>query len=392
VSTVPSRPLSRRTVARTSSSSKHALSCRLHDERVCRVHAPSPRLPGPKVCRVHASRTRLPGLRVGPRPRSPQSFLREERLREIRFPDSRSTPCRPVSQTTRRAPAMDPEAMNPFALAVARGIGRAHCTGRPYFEADLAGQLPSRRNRPHAWVARAMKPSLLAFGCPTRTRATSLHGAPALPALLRLPVSRAMKPHGGTGHSHNGTSPPPGCPNGRVALAARVACALEIPSTIRLPELSAASSFAQVARAMGSRSAARLPERPHAPHCADPLREVIVSARLPARRRRPHCTDAHAGGTPLRLGCPHRSVSSSRSHLRDERVAVRSAHRLVTQAISSSQRPADHAVSRVIGSPRARLIHLAVARLMNSPREARCAQLPARPYLLATSLTARLPA
>jgi hypothetical protein len=61
---------------------------------------------------------------------------------------------------------MDPEAMNPFALAVARGIGRAHCTGRPYSEADLARRLPSRRNQPHARVARAMKPSPPAFGCP----------------------------------------------------------------------------------------------------------------------------------------------------------------------------------------------------------------------------------
>jgi hypothetical protein len=163
----PPRPLSRRTVARASSSSKHALSCRLHDRRVCRVHALPPRLPGPEVCRVHAPRTRLPGLGVGPRPRSPRSFLRDERLREkIGSPISRSTPCRPVSQTTRRAPFMDPEAMNPFALAVARGIGRAHCTGRPYSEADLARRLPSRRNQPHARVARAMKPSPPAFGCP----------------------------------------------------------------------------------------------------------------------------------------------------------------------------------------------------------------------------------
>lgn len=151
VSTGPSRPLSRRTVARASSSSKHALSCRLHDRRVRRVHALPPRLPGPKVCRVHASRTRLPGFRVGPRPRSSQSFLRDERLREIRLPDfSRSAPHRPVSQTIRRAPSMDPEAMNPFALAVARGIERAHCTGRPYYETVFADQLPNRRNRPRA--------------------------------------------------------------------------------------------------------------------------------------------------------------------------------------------------------------------------------------------------
>jgi hypothetical protein len=195
---------------------------------------------------------------------------------------------------------MDPEAMCSFALAVARGIIRAHCTGRPCSEADLAARLPSRPNRPHAWVARAMRPPPFAFGCPMRTRSTSLHGAPALPALLRLPVSQAMKPHGGTGHSYNGTSPPPGFPNGRAALAARVTCTSETPSKLRLPETSAASSFAQVARALGSRSATRLPEQPHAPHCADPLREAFVSARLPARRRRPHCTDAHAGGTPLR--------------------------------------------------------------------------------------------
>jgi hypothetical protein len=136
--TGPSRPLSRHTVARASSSSFHAPFDRLHGRRVCRVHAPTSQLPGSWVCRVHASDVRLPEHRAGPPPRPPQSCLCDVRPRvsvsrsakltsSPGFPDKEAGsihgPRSHEARSTSRLPARSP---------------RPHCTGRPHAEAVSA--------------------------------------------------------------------------------------------------------------------------------------------------------------------------------------------------------------------------------------------------------------
>lgn len=73
------------------------------------------------------------------------------------------------------------------------------------------------------------------------------------------------------------------------------------------------------------------------PHCARSGHENSVFARSPARSHHSLCTAAHAGGTRF-TWLPTRSVSSARSHLRVERVAVRQSQRMVAHAMRRRER------------------------------------------------------
>jgi hypothetical protein len=81
----------------------------------------------------------------------------------------------------------------------------------------------------------------------------------------------------------------------------------------------------------------RLPELDRRPHCARSEHDDDVFMRFPARSRRPFCSDAHAGGTHF-AKLPTRSVSSARSHLRVERVAVRRKHDTVARVMRRRER------------------------------------------------------
>lgn len=79
------------------------------------------------------------------------------------------------------------------------------------------------------------------------------------------------------------------------------------------------------------------PSVDHRPHCARSVHENGVFARFPARSHHPLCTAAHAGGTRF-AWLPTQSVSSARSHLRVERVAVRRSQRMVAHAMRRRER------------------------------------------------------
>lgn len=236
VSTVPSRPLSRHTVARTSSSST-ARSPRLVAQPrslpCSRSHAPVARAVSLSCARLSSPVARAPS-RSAPAFTGKVSFA--VNASAFRFPDPRSARCRPVSRTTSRAPFMDPEAMP---LVRSRGCPRNRTNRTARVAHTLKPIFPpvSRtKNRPHARVARAMKPSRslsvarvehadltargsrtagfapppgfpfdkatqrhgalaqrcsLAAGCPDG-EATSLHGSPV--ASKRLPVIQFPEP------------------------------------------------------------------------------------------------------------------------------------------------------------------------------------------------------
>lgn len=124
----------------------------------------------------------------------------------FRFPDPRSARCRPVSQTTSRAPFMDSE--NHAARSLPRlpaNSHEPHCTGRPYFEADLPPGFPdkkptSRMSRPrHEAVAPAPVARCDHFDLTARS--------PALPALLHSTGFPAEQSHTATRCTHP-TKPP----------------------------------------------------------------------------------------------------------------------------------------------------------------------------------------
>lgn len=240
VSTGPPRPLSRHTVARTSSSSTarsprlvaqpRSLSC-------SRSHVPVARA-------VSLSCARLSNPVARARSRSAPAFIGKVSFAmnasACRFPDPRSARCRPVSRTTTRAPFMDPEAM-PLVRSRSYPRKRTNRTARvAHTWKPIFPPVSRTKNRPHARVARAMKPSR-SLRLPESSSPTSLHGAPAPPAELRRPVSRSTKPTRRHGALAQRCSLAAGCPDGEAtALHGSPVASKRLP-VIRFPEPSTAA-------------------------------------------------------------------------------------------------------------------------------------------------------
>lgn len=85
-----------------------------------------------------------------------------------------------------------------------------------------------------------------------------------------------------------------------------------------------------VTRARETDFHARFPERDHRPPRRAAVLDVASSRGFPRARATRVCTAAHVGGTHF-AQFPGRNVSSPRSHLRRERVAVRRSHRAVAR-------------------------------------------------------------
>lgn len=114
----------------------------------------------------------------------------------FRFPDPQSSLHRPVSQTTKRAPYMDPEAMKPVRP---RGC-------------------PRDRPDPTARVARTLKP-FLPPQLPRATNSTSCTGRPHHEAATDVPVARhACANLTARGSRTAELAPRPGFPSHRTAL------------------------------------------------------------------------------------------------------------------------------------------------------------------------------
>lgn len=186
------------------------------------MHAPDAWLPKRRVGSATARSAKLP-LR-----RAPSRFG---------FPNPRSSLCRPVSQSTKRAPYMDPEAMKP--------VRPRSC---PRDRSDLTAQVAHTRCQPSAPVSRDERST----SCMGRLR----HEAHTVVSVARLAGTnltargsrtRAAVPPGfpnrklpnRTVHPNSRATAPPGFPSGEAAPAARVACTLKPTPPPRSPEVSA---------------------------------------------------------------------------------------------------------------------------------------------------------
>jgi hypothetical protein len=204
------------------------------------------------------------------------------------------------------------------------------------------------------------------------------------------PVARTSKPPDHTGHSNNRTAPPPGFPNGETAPLRESTCPKGQPPRSGFPKrrrspLRTGCSSDETSTLPGC------PSRESAPSALIRV-ETAVVAQLPAQRSQPQARMPMLEA--LRLSrLPVRSVSSTHSHLRAERVAVRRAQFAVTGVMSMSRTAsADRVVARAMGSPCACRIHRSVARSMSSSR-GNSVRAVARPSFFPRDvLTARLPA
>jgi hypothetical protein len=308
----------------------------------------------------------LPARRVGPPPRAISKLPSSRTPPRTRFPESakRAPPSGFPDHGAGSIHGLRSHEARSTSQLPARSI-RPHCASRPRSTPARPPRLPGTNTPTSARVARTMKsPPLLRL--PETTASTSLHGVPARAPHPR-PVSQTTKLRRLAGHPNSRATAPPSFPSGEAAPAARVTSALEPTPPPWLPRTSA---LAPSHRLLEPRDLDTTPGCPNIDRGLAALirREAGPFVRLPARRFRPHCTDAHAGGTRFAQS-PARSVSSSRSHLRGERVAVRLNHGMVAHPMTRSRTASsDPSVTRAIGSPRAWRAHLAVARSMSAPR------------------------
>jgi hypothetical protein len=204
-----------------------------------------------------------------------------------------------------------------------------------------------------------MKPTLPPR-LPEAIESTSLHGAPVRSMLRTDPVSRAdhqRRSHGAPApRSSRFTRFPERCisplhrvPVRRIRFSARFPGGIDAFSRTGRPyessslRCSGCPKQRRLLHRTGCSSSWRRHSTPgypdvyHRLQCARSEHENSVFARFPARSHHPRCTAAHAGGTrSARL--PTRNVSSARSHLHVERVAVRRSHRTVAHAMRRRER------------------------------------------------------
>jgi len=223
----PPRPLSRRTVARASSSSKHSLP---------RQVAPPKSLPcshshAPVARAVSLSCARLSSSVARAQSRSATPFHRKVSLATngfaIRFPEAAKRAVPPSFPDNSAGPIHGPRSheARSFSRLPARSDEPTARVG-PYSKVDLTAQFPRRQNRPQC-IGRPHHEA-------DRTRIRLPEREPKRPHCTGLPHCRpcfAFRLPGRRSHTTarctrtTRAASLSGCPNGKAALAARVACA-----------------------------------------------------------------------------------------------------------------------------------------------------------------------